>query len=324
VAVLAPSLTTADGAGFYGGDTVKTTYDLAALEAFRANFVWRAVADVKRDLSNMPMKGNVVTFTITTAMTPATTALTENAEPSPTNIADTQKSITLLEYGNAVKMSKKVRLVSFLNLDMAVPKEVAANMEESVDILARDVLVGGTNVLYSGAATSRVTVAAGSNFTGNNARNARRFLAGKNTPGMGGQLGTGYLGFIHPDISYDFQSESSNISAWLGPQVYSGSPDNVLNGEIGSFAGIRWVENANAKNFADAGVGGTVDVYATVVVGVQALGIAAGENQHMVISGPFDDLQRFVSVGWYALLGFGRIRENSLVRIESASSQGAN
>jgi len=43
-----------------------------------------------------------------------------------------------------------------------------------------------------------------------------------------------------------------------------------------------------------------------------------------VIAGPFDDLQRFVSFGWYAMLGYGRIRENSLTRYETSSSIGAN
>jgi N4-gp56 family major capsid protein len=324
VAVLQPSMTTGDGAGYLGGDTVKTTYDLAALMAFRANNIYRAVADVRRDLSGLPMKGNPVTFTIITALAPQTTALTEDTEPTPVKIADTQKTITLAEYGNAAKMSKKVRATSFLSLDLDVPKEMSAHMEESVDILARDVLVAGTNVLYAGAATSRVTVAAGSILTGNNARRARSYLAGKNTPGMANQIGSGYVAYIHPDVSYDLRAESANISAWLAPQVYSGSPDNVLNGEMGMFEGSRFVENANQKNFVDAGVGSTVDVYATTFVGQQALGIAVGETQHMVISGPFDDLQRFVSVGWYALLGFGRIRENSLLRYESSSSIGAN
>lgn len=318
----APSMTTGDAGGTIGGDTVKTVFNRTALDAYRAANVFRRVADVKWSREQPPMPGSAVTFTIITALSPATSALTENTEPNAVNISDSQKTVTLVEYGNAVKHTKKLRLTTFLNFDTAVPREVAANMEESVDIVARDVLVAGTNVLYAGAATSRVTVASTHNLTGNNVRRARAFLAGKNAPGINGMVGGDYMGIIHPDISYDLMAETGQ-QAWSAPHVYVDT-EEIYAGEIGRFGGVRFVENANARNFANAGVGSTVDVYVTLFIGKQALGEAVGEAQHMVIAGPFDDLQRFLSVGWYGLLGYGRIREDSLTRYEAASSIGAN
>lgn len=315
----APSMTTGDAAGTIGGDTVKAVFNRAALDAFRADFVFRRVADVKWN-NDEPMPGKDVTFTIISALAPATTALGETTEPTPVNVSDTQKTVTLVEYGNAIKNTKKLRLTTFLNFDIAIPREVAANMEESVDIIARDVLVAGTNVLYGGTATSRVTVAAAHTITANNTRRARAFLAGKNTPPPAGS--PMFMGFIHPDVDYDLQAESGQ-QAWSAPHVYS-DPAAIYSGEVGALGGVRYVENANSRIFVDAGVGGTVDVYATIFAGLQALGEAVGESQHMVLSGPFDDLQRFLSVGWYGLLGYGRIRENSLTRYETASSIGAN
>ncbi len=318
----APSMLTTDGAGFIGGDTVKTVFQTAALMAFRAGFVYRRVADVKwaGGRGAEPMPGNAVTFTLISALAPATTALAEGTEPAAVNMADTQKTVTLVEQGNAVKHTRKLRLTSFLSLDLAVPQEIAQNMEESVDLIARDVLVAGTNVLYGGAATSRVTVAAGHTLAGNNIRRARAFLAGKNTPPPPGSML--YVAFGHPDVSYDLQAESGQ-QAWSYPHGNT-DPNALYMGEIGAFGGVRWVENPNARIFVDAGVGGTVDVYATICTGKQALGEGVGDPQHVVISGPFDDLQRFISVGWYALLGYGRIRENSLIRYETSSSIGAN
>ncbi len=318
----APSMATTDGAGFIGGDTVKTVFNTAALMAFRAAFVFRRVADVKwaGGRGAEPMPGNAVTFTQISALVPATTALSETVEPTPVNMADTQKTVTLVEQGNAVKHTRKLRLTSFLSLDLSVPEEITQNMEESVDLIARDVLVAGTNVIYAGAATSRVTVAATHTLIGNNVRRARAFLAGKNTPPPPGSMA--YVSFIHPDVDYDLQAETGQ-QAWSYPH---GNVDTaaLYMGEIGTFGGVRIVENANSRIFADAGVGGTVDVYATVFAGRQALGEGVGDPQHVVIAGPFDDLQRFISVGWYGLLGYGRIRENSLTRYESASSIGAN
>lgn len=316
----APNMTTTDGAGTIGGDTVKTAFDRAAFMAFRAANIWRAVADVQWDRNDPPMPGNQVTFTIITAIAPQTSALSETADPTHTTLADTQRSISLVEYGATVKPTKKLRLTSFLDLDIMVPMEVAANMEESTDIIARDVLVAGTNVVYGGAATSRVTVAAGHTADAGDIRRLRAELAATNTPPPGGS--PFYVAYLHPDVSFDLQSESGQ-QAWSAPHVYS-DPQNMYTGELGALGGVRLVENANARIFVDAGVGGTVDVYSTVAVGMQGLGEAVGEPQHIVISGPFDDLQRFVSIGWYGLLGYGIIRQNSVWRLETSSSIGAN
>lgn len=322
----APSMTTGDGAGFLGGDTVKGVFDLAALEAYRAANVHRRFADVQwaGGQGARPMPGASITFTIINAMAPATSPLSETTEPTPVNIGDTQRTVTLVEYGNAVKHTKKLRLTSFLNLDVEVPREVAANMEESLDIVAREVLAAGTNVLYAGTATSRTTIQTSHTLTGNNVRRARTTLVKNNAPPPPGSVD--YIAVIHPDVSYDLQIETGQ-AAWSAPHVYA-DPEAIYSGELGRFAGVRFVENANAKMWANASNGsggsGPIDVYATIFVGRQALGEAVGEPQHMVIAGPFDDLQRFVSVGWYALLGYGRIREGSLLRYESASSIGAN
>lgn len=316
-----PSMTTGDAGGTLGGDTVKTVFNAAALRAFRANFIYRRLADVKW-ADGDPQRGAAVTFTIISATAPATTPLSETADPTPVNISDSQKTVTLVEYGNAAKTTKKLRRTSFVNLDLEVPQEMSQNMEESMDIIARDVLVAGTNVLYSGAGaghTTRVTQAATDIFKAADLRRARAYLAGRNTPFPGGM--NDYPAIGHPDVSYDLQQETGQ-QAWSAPHVYS-DPEGVYTGEIGRLGGIRWIENANAKVFTDAGVT-TTDIYVTIFAGLQALGEAVGEEQHMVLSGPFDDLQRFLSVGWYALEGFGRIRENSLLRFESASSIGVN
>lgn len=316
----APSMTTGDAAGTIGGDTVKTAYDKVAMEAFRARNVFRAIASIKHSTDSDPMKGTVVVFTKITAMGVATTPLGEATEPTPVNISDTQPSVTLAEYGNGVKETKKLRKTSFLNIDLSVPREVSANMEESVDIVARNVLVAGTAVQYAGAAVSRVTVAAGHVITGNEVREAVANLRGLNIPGVQG--GGMFAAYIHPFVSYDLMAETGQ-AGWQAPHVYS-DPANIYAGEIGAFQGARFVENANARNFADAGVGSTVDVYATLFVGAEALGEAVGEAQHLVLSGPFDDLQRFFFIGWYALMGWGIIRQESLRRLESSSSIGAN
>jgi N4-gp56 family major capsid protein len=318
----APSIATGDAGGTLGGDTIKTVFYEASLAAFRAQFVYRQCADVKwaGGPGAEPQPGNAVTFTVISALAPVTAAIAEATEPAAVQISDTQKTVTLLEQGSSVKTTKKFRLTSFMDWDLAIPREVAANMEESLDIIARDVLAGGTNVYYQSTAVSRVTVGTAMSMTAGGVRRARAKLSGFNTPPPPGS--TFYIGFIHPDVSFDVQQEVGN-QAWTAPHVYADT-NAIYTGELGAFSGVRIVENANAPVFDDAGVGAATTVYATIFVGQQALGEGVGEAQHMVLSGPFDDLQRFLNVGWYALIGYGRIRENSLVRVESSSSIGDN
>lgn len=67
-------------------------------------------------------------------------------------------------------------------------------------------------------------------------------------------------------------------------------------------------------------------VYPVCVVGPQSLTKAAsdvtGEYGMTVVSGPFDRLGRFISLGWYLIAGYTRTRSSWLLRGECSSSVG--
>ena len=124
-------------------------------------------------------------------------------------------------------------------------------------------------------------------------------LKRNNVPGYGGA----YLGFIHPDNSFDLWQESGN-QALIAPQIYS-APEGVFNGEIGKFAGVRFIETPTAPLFADAGSSTTdTDVYGALFVGRQALAkvwaIKDGNGPvPVIVMGPITDyLRRFQPLGW--------------------------
>jgi N4-gp56 family major capsid protein len=298
---------------------VKTVFNRAALFAYRAAAVYRAMADVKWARGDGPMPGNVVTFTKISALTVATSALSETADPSAVALADTQVSITLLEQGNLTLNSRKLQLTSFTDIDLAAVREITANMEESMDIIARTPLDSGTNVNRPGG-KARASLLATDNMTANLVRTVVQKLRGKNAPTPDG--GPYYPAVTHPDAAFDLMTETG-AAAWTAPHIYS-DPAGIYAGEIGAFAGARFIQNANANLRVDAGSGGTVDVYDTLFFGQQALGEAVGDAQHVHIGRPNDAMERFVPVSWYALAGYGIIRQDSLWRIEAASSIGAN
>jgi N4-gp56 family major capsid protein len=213
-------------------------------------------------------------------------------------------------------------------VDAVAANVVGYNAGDSIDQIVRDVLAGGSNVVYAGGGSttpsSRVTVEAEDIIEANDVRKVTAQLRKANAATFNGL----YMGFIHPDVSYDLRKETGAAS-WRDPHVYVDTM-GIYNGEIGAFEGVRFIETPRAKIFEDDGAGGTVDVYCTHIMGRQALAKAhsvtdGNGSVPRIVRGPVvDTLARLQPIGWHWLGGYGRFREASLRRIESSSSLGAN
>ena len=310
--------------------TDQVAFDRIAYFALRSELLFDAVADVMPVAQAMP--GSSVKFTIFNDLAEKTSTLTEDTDVTPVVMGDSQVEVTLNEYGNAVNTTAKLRGTSFLDVDSAAANLVGYNAGISVDGVIRDVLAAGTNVVYGGGGAStpsaRIDLAVDDIITANDIRKTVAALRKANAVSFGGM----YMGYIHPDVSYDLRKETG-VASWRDPHVYS-DPANIYNGEVGAFEGVRFIETPRAKIFEDAfngaGATGTGDAYCTHIAGRQALAkahsIVDGNGAFpRVVRGPVVDvLSRFQPVGWYWLGGYARFREASLRRIESASSIGAN
>jgi len=309
----------------------QVAFDRLAYFALRSELLFDAAADVMPTQQAMP--GSSVTFTIFNDLTAATSPLSEATDVTPVAMSDSQVTVTLAEYGNAVVTTAKLRGTAFLDVNTVAANVVGYNAGISIDSVVRDVLAGGSNVIYGGGGssstpTSRTTVEVEDEIEANDVRKVTAQLRGANVPTFNGL----YMGFIHPDVSYDLRSETG-VASWRDPHVYVDT-DMIYNGEIGAFEGVRFIETPRAKIFENASDGsgstGNIDVYCTHIMGRQALAkahsIVDGNGPvPRVVRGPVvDTLERFQPIGWYWLGGYGRFREASLRRIESSSSIGAN
>lgn len=303
----------------------QAAFDRLAYFALRSELLFDAVADVQPVQQAMP--GTSVTFTIFNDLAEATSTLTETSDVTAVAMSDSQVSVTLAEYGNAVSTTAKLRGTSFLDVDTVAANVIGYNAGSSIDSVVKAVLEAGTNVNYAtGGATdptSRATIAAEDVIAADDLRKVTAELRGANVPTFNGM----YMGYIHPDVSYDLRSETG-AAAWRDPHVYVDT-DMIYNGEIGAFEGIRFVETPRAPLFEDGGAS-NVDAYGTLVMGRQALAKAHSITDGngplpKIVRGPItDSLERFRPIGWYWLGGYGLFREASLRRIESSSSIGAN
>ena len=282
-----------------------------------------AVADVKP--SNQSMPGATVQFTIQSDLAIASTTLSESVDVSAVAMSDSVVTLTLGEYGNAVITTALRRGTSFVDIDEIAANVVGYNAGISLDTLAVNVLKAGTNVNYQGTVPARNQLTPANTLAAADVRAAVAALRRGNVPTVDGY----YISFIHPDASYDLRGQTG-AATWNEPHAYN-LPDQIWNGELGSFAGCRFIETPRAPIFADAGSSTTnTDVYRTLFVGRQALAKAysyvdGNGPLPIVVPGPITDhLRRFVPLGWYWLGAYGIFRQISLLGVETASSIGLN
>lgn len=306
-------------------DTAKTAYDMLVRFALRPQLYFDAVADVQPTRQSMP--GSAVVFTIVNDLAVKTATLNESTDVDAVALSDTYVTLTLAEYGNAVITTALLRGESFVEVDPIVANVLAYNAGVSIDSVARNILAAGTNVAYAVGTGSQATARAGlmpqNTLGATEVRAARTYLVKQNVP----EVGTGYVGYIHPDVAYDLRSAAGNAANWREPHVYS-QPAEIWSGEVGMFEGIRFIETPRAPYFAAAGSSPSLaNVYATLFMGRQALAKAHsivdgnGPVPHTVPGPVTDHLRRFVPWGWYWLGAYGRYREAAMIRVESCTAQ---
>jgi len=299
-----------------------TAFEQFAYFALRSQPMFEMVADVKT--TNQSHPGSSVQFNIYNDLAQATSALTETSDVTAVALSDTTVTVTLAEYGNAVITTAKLRGTSFLNVDADAANIIGYNMANSIDNVVHDVLVAGSNVAYGGDATSTATLDATDNLDAGDIREAVANLRSDSAMPM---MGNVYVGFIHPDVSFDLREDTA-VTDIIQYQIRQDG-GAVRAGSIGTFGGVDFIETPRLEITADGG-SGTVDAYNTVICGKQALAKAHSRaagfgSDPSVVFGPVTDtLRRFQPVGWYHLVGYSRFREASIRRIETSSSIGAN
>ena len=304
--------------------TDQVAFDQIAYFALRSEMLFDAAADVQPVAQSMP--GSSVKFTIFSELADAISTLAETTDLTPTTMADSQVEVTLAEYGNTINTTAKLRGTSFLDVDAVAANLIGYNAGSSLDTIVANVLKAATNVIYGGGGattpTSNATVQAEDIVEANDVRIATAQLRGSKAQTFNGM----YMGFIHPDVSYDLRRETGAAS-WRDPHNYVDTA-MIYNGEIGAFEAVRFIETPRAPLDLTGGSASTVDLYQTIIMGRQSLAkahsVTDGNGAYpKVVRGPVvDSLMRFNPVGWYWLGGYGIFRQAAIRVLNTSSSLG--
>lgn len=261
--------------------------------------------------------GKTIQFRKYSPLPKLTTALVEGITPDGQSLNMSVIEATVAQYGGYVTLSDMLLLTAIDNNLVQATKLLGAQAGATLDTITREVLNGGTNVIYAGDKEGREDLDETSLITVMDIKKAIRFLKNQNAEKIDGD----WVAIIHPDISFDL----TNDPAWKDVKTYC-DPKDMYEGEIGKIFGCRFVETTEAKIFAKAGSGGRA-VYSTLVLGDNAYGvteITGGGLEHIVkqlgSAGTADALNQRATAGWKATKVAERLVENYMIRIESAST----
>lgn len=281
--------------------------------------------------------GNQIKFRRYEALPVQLTPLVEGVTPSGSQITLTDVTATLAQFGDYVNVTDMVDLTNQDAVLTEVGMVLGDQAGTTVDQVRRDVMVAGTNVIFTnGSARNTLNTVLSSVAL----RTAIRFIQRQNgkfvkniipAGSAEGTLGirSAYIGLIHPDT----EAQMESIPGYIPVTEYSDAM-KAEDDECGSYRNIRFFRSTNCKVFVNSGAAvgtdgmistGAVnnDVYVTLIIAANAYGVCplSGNALQNIIkpigsAGAADPLNQRATSGWKAITTTQILNQNWITRIE--------
>jgi len=280
---------TGEGTAFAGVNTLtptmKTFYDTELLENHRDQLIF---AQLGRKQGLPARRGRTVEWRKWNTL-PLCTQLTEGVIPTGQKMGMTSINVALAQYGEYVAVTDLLELHALDDVIAGAVEELGAASGKTNDLLVRNVLKGGTNILfadaYSGSTkqdrpttkaeliyainTSHYTC----NLTSDMINQAVTNLITGGAPTFSGGK---YVAVVHPHIAYDIRKDPD----WVEAHKYA-SPQQIFNGEIGELHGVRFIVSNLAPIIKSTADSDAVATYKTMFFGKDAFGVIDPEGSGM-------------------------------------------
>ena len=286
---------------------VNNFYDRALLERAVAAFVHNRFAQVR----DIPAGSgtNIIKFRRYGSLTATTTALSEGVTPSGSALSVTDLVATVLQYGDYVTLTDVVLMETYDPILTETAEILGEQAGDSLDQLCRAVLVAGASEQFASTATTVNTVSAAMKLDRAEVKEAVRTLKGNNARPVTSMINpsTGYnttpidrafIGIVHPNTTYDLD----DATGWIPVEKYP-NKDDVMPNEVGSLAGVRFLESSNGYSTT----GTLTTVYGTLIFGQNAYAQTriSGEALKNIVkplgsAGTADPLDQRTTSGWKA------------------------
>lgn len=247
--------------------------------------------------------------------------LVEGVPPDVEDLTIAYDEVTAYQAGRLIGLTDVALAESPHDLIAVAADRVAYNAAATIDKYIADIVLAGTaSTIFAGTGNAATAdVAAGDVLSGTDIKRAVASLASRNVQ----RFPDGYYhAIINPAVVLDLQSDT-DVGGWMDANKYTNSSP-LLSGELGRYAGVRFMESSASGIHADSGTS-SIDVYSTVVYGPGAW--VFGDLQTLrtyFVRGAdkSDPLDQVTKIGWKAMFGAALLDAAGAryVRIESASS----
>ena len=260
--------------------------------------------------------GKTIEFRKYSPFPKALTALTEGVTPDGRKLNVSTITATVKQYGDFVELSDVLMMTAIDNNLVQANELLADQAGLTLDTITREVLAGGTQVIFANKKSARSSLAEGDTLKVLDVKRAVRELKVNNAKKINGY----WVGIIHPDVSFDLMCDPE----WISASEYAGSTQ-LFEGEIGKIHGVRFVETTEAKIWEKAA--GTKSVYSTLILGANAYGTTEIEGgglefiaKQLGSGGTTDPLNQRATAGWKATKTAEILVDAFMCRIESVST----
>ena len=229
---------------------MKTFYDKTLIALASANLVHEQFGQKRPIPAN---NGKTIQFRKFSRLPKALKAITEGITPAGNKLSVSGVTCTVDQYGDYIEQTDMLELTAVDNTIVEATKELAGQAGLTLDTVVRNEIVGGTNVCYAPAVdgdavteiTSRKDITDKCRLRVKDVFRAAAELKAMNAP----KFGNSYVAIIHPYVAYDLMQDAGE--QWVGIQKYA-DPQTILRGEVGTLAGVRFVESTEAKIYGPA------------------------------------------------------------------------
>ena len=261
--------------------------------------------------------------------------LQEAVIPAGKKLSEVAITLTIAQYGDYVAISDMMSNHAIDDAKLGAIEELGAAAGLTNDELTRNVLLGGTQILFAdsinkstGAYVQTVSTEAGLqtdlvtynvNLTSDVLMKARTQIF-KSAKGLK-YSGNYYLAIVHPDVVEDLRRDQD----WIEAHKYMAA-EEIFNGEVGRLHGIRFLESNLAPVIKKSGQ--TYATYKTMIFAKDAfavLDIEGGGMETIIktkeeIGGP---LNQFGTVGVKFEMGARILYQERMITVWHGSSYSA-
>lgn len=328
------------------GMTTTTQVDAAVQTHYDGQLLRWAKAKLLHDgfgqRRSMPQNsGDIVKFRRYTPFTAATAPLVEGVTPTALQLAKTDLTVTLDQYGAYTEITDKVLFTVEDKVLTETAKLLGYHAALTLDTIYRDALIAGAGSYYAGAVANRAAVGAVINTT--DLDKIKRQLMNANadfytnpikaSTGVGTQpIRASWYVIIHPDVAYTVEGLTGfkHVSTYPDPSV-------AHEAEIGSYGPFRFLVSTNAKVYAGSATvgsgtttgmkytGSNCDVYISLIIAPDAYGIVplSGKSIENIIKplGAGDDpLNQRATSGWKAFTAAKVLNSTWIIAYETTAA----